>query len=55
MVKGDVEGGMYGGGMSPTGYYEIRSVNAWVVHILLECILVEESILYGATPCKQIH
>ena len=41
--------------MPPTGYYEIWSVNAWVVRILLDCILVEESILYGATPCKQMH
>ena len=47
----------------PTQYYEIQLVNARVVHILLECILVEESmpvqsvnkVLYGATPCKEIH
>ena len=46
-----------------TGYYKIQLVNVWVVLILLECILVEGSIsvqsmdkvLYGATPCKQIH
>ena len=33
-------GGMHATHVHPSGYYEIRSVNARVVRILLECILV---------------
>ena len=38
--------GMYGRGCAcpPPGHYEIRSVNARAVRILLECILVNENV-----------